>query len=205
MTKMRLALALLAALPLAAAAADPPPAPAGPRPAPIVAVVDMNKVLEGSKLAQQLQGRLRGLEESIRAQLDPLAKSIQEKQAAFDQNQATWTPDQRAKEAEAIRAMDQQFQSAQRQAQEAYGQQRDALANQMRAALNPVVDALAKEQGWDMVMTHPGSDLLWFASRLDASALVVERLNALPAVPPAPQGAAPAPKAETKAEPKPKK
>lgn len=204
MIQMRLALALLAALPLAAAAADPPAAPVSPKRAPVVAVLDMDKVLAGSTLAQQLQGRLKGLEESIRGQLDPMSKTIQQKQADFDRNQATMTPEQRTKEAETLRSMDQQFQMAQRQAQEAYTQQREALANQMRDAINPVIEALAKEQGWDMVMSRPGTDVLWAAEWLDASALVVERLNALPPKAPPSMGAAPAPKAETKPEPKPK-
>lgn len=176
----RLALAptLLLALGTAPFFADDPPASAeAPKKAPVVATLDMDKLLKQAKLAQQLETRLKGLEESIRAQLAPMESQLNQKKANFESNQDAFTPEQRTLEAQGIQKMEQQFQMAQRQAQEAYTRQRDSLAGQWRQALDPVVDAVAKERGWDMIFTRPGADLLWSAEWLDASALVIERLN----------------------------
>jgi len=195
------ALALLTVLPLSLSvrAAAPPSAPA-PTPdvsrPPIVVVVDMSKVIEGSKYAQMLQGRLKGLEDSIRRQLDPMQQAVEKKRTDFESNQASMAADVKERESQALADMERQLQIAGQQAQQAYNQQRDSLAFQMRQALEPVLDTLGKEKGWDLIVTRPGSDVIWSSQRLDVSALVIERLNAqpMPATPAAAPTQAPAPK-----------
>lgn len=177
---LALALAISVALPLAAA--DPPAAPAkpGPRPALAIVTVDYNKVMGGCKYAQRLQARLQGLDESIRKQLEPMVKEFREKQAAFQTDATSMPPEQRSKEEADLKMMEQRLNIIQQQAQQAYSQQRDALAQKMRDFLVPVVEALSKERGWDMVLSRTGNDVVWAGSAVDASDLLVERLNAVP-------------------------
>lgn len=169
---------LLAALCTAPALTTEPSPKAETAKAPIVATLDMEKLLKGAKLAQQLEARLKGLQEAIEAQIAPMDQEYQQKRATFESNKDAYSPEQRTLQIQELQKMEKQLQDAQRQGQEAYARQRDALSTQWRQALDPVLDALGKEQGWDLVFVRPGNELLWSSARLDATALVVERMNA---------------------------
>jgi len=205
LTRAALVTLSLLSLALAVPAADPPvvpaPAPDVSRP-PVVVVVDSNRVLEGSKYAQMLQGRLKGLEESIRSQLGPMQESYEKRRTEFEAGQGSMTPEQKEQAARSLADLESQLQNAGQQAQQAYNQQRDSLAFQMRQALEPVLDALGKEKGWDLILSRPGADLVWYAKRLDVTDLVIERLNAQPMPEAKPAAASPAAAPSAGAKPK---
>jgi Skp family chaperone for outer membrane proteins len=160
----------------------------------------MNKIFQGSKLAQRLQSRLQGLDESIKQQLSPMIEAYQKRQSDFDSAKERLSEDQRAKEESALKDMQQQLSIAQQQAQQAFNQQRDALAKQMREQLIPAVEAIAREKGWDIVMTRNGADVIWASETVDGSDAVIARLNAAPMAPDA-AGASTAQAPATTAEP----
>ncbi len=167
---------------MAAFAADPPaPATAvSGKPCPVVAVLDMNKIMRESKLAQRLQSRLQGLDESIKQQLGPMMEAYQKHQSDFDSAKGTLSPEKRASEESSLNDEQRQLSAAQQQAQQAFGQQRDALAKQMREHLVPAVEAIAREKGWDIVMTRNGADVIWASDAVDGSSEVIAKLNAEP-------------------------
>ena len=192
---------LLCAAVMAFAADSPSPAQSAPgKPCPVVAVLDMNKIFQGSKLAQRLQSRLQGLDESIKQQLSPMVEAYQKRQSDFDSAKERLSEDQKAKEESALKDMQQQLSIAQQQAQQAFNQQRDALAKQMREQLIPAVEAIAREKGWDIVMTRNGADVIWASETVDGSDAVIARLNAAPMAPDA-AGASTAQAPATTAEP----
>ena len=191
MITRNLVCSVLAATCMAVSALGAGPAPQTPvasgKSCPVVAVLDMNKIFQESKLAQQLQSRLKGLDDAIKQQLGPMADAYQKRQSDYDLAKDKLSPEERNKEEEALRDMQQQLSTAQQQAQQAFNQQRDALAKQMREQLLPAVESVAKEKGWDIVLAKTGADVIWASDSFDGSDAVIARLNAAaPASPPTP-------------------
>ncbi len=196
MTTRNIVLSALAATCITLSSFSAGPAPQAPaasgKSCPVVAVLDMNKIFQESKLAQQLQSRLKGLDDSIKQQLGPMVDAYQKRQSDFDTAKDKLSPDEKSKEEAALTEMQQQLSTAQQQAQQAFNQQRDALAKQMREQLMPAVEAAAKEKGWDIVLAKTGADVIWASDSFDGSDAVIAKLNA--AAPPPPPSPPPATK-----------
>ncbi len=191
--KLAVSTLAVACLTLSVLAAGPVPeaSAATTKSCPVVAVLDMNKIFQASKLAQQLQSRLKGLDDSIKMQLGPMMDAYQKRQSDYDLAKEKLSPAERDKEEAALRDMQQQLSTAQQQAQQAFNQQRDALAKQMREQLMPAVESVAKEKGWDIVLAKTGADVIWASDSFDGSDAVIARLNAAqpPSPPPPPPSA----------------
>ncbi len=189
----RLALVIASALlAVAAMAADPrQPAPAAAK-APgkprTVALVDMNRVFRESKAALQIQAQFKAWQDGVMADVQPKVDQLKKDQEALqDPKLSPADKEKMTKEAEALQ---QELGQKQRQAQQEFQAKQQAAGAQLRAQVDPILDALGKEYGWDVVL-NKGDQTLWLADGVDQTDLLISRLNA--ATPDSAPAAAPVP------------
>ena len=178
------ALALVACFALACKTAGPA-APAttsgkGAKPAkanPVVVVIDVERIMHEAKLSKTLQEDLKTWAEGMQGQLRARAEEIQKAEAA------------KSKPAKEIEAQKQELFQMQQAAKQEFQGRQEAAADRMKKAFDPLMQTLAKENGWDVVLNKNEQVTIFASNALDQTDFVIQSLDAAPA--PAP--AAPAP------------
>jgi Skp family chaperone for outer membrane proteins len=167
--------ALAAGLLLAACKGPSAPATAGgnasPKPLkanPVVVVLDMNRLIGESALSKTIDQELRSWAGSKQAELQARAQSIQRAEAA------------QAKPAE-VDAMKRELYQVQEMAKQEFQQRQAGAADRMKKAFDPLVQSLAKENGWDVVLNKSDQVTIYAGDALDQTDFVLARLNAAPA------------------------
>ncbi len=156
---------------------------------PVVVVVDMGQIVRESTLSKQIQAKLQSWGEGMRAQMEPKIKAYQEKEAAFKKDEAKLSSADKAKRSQELDALRGELQQMQTKAQQEYQQRQQAAGERMQAAFGPLMDSLAKEKGWDVVLNKGQQDVIWASDAVDQTAVVLARFNAQ--APAAPAAAAP--------------
>jgi Skp family chaperone for outer membrane proteins len=148
-----------------------PSGSAGPKPAkanPVVVVLDMNRLIGESQLSKTIDQELRSWAEAKQAELQGRAQSAQ---------QALGTG---AKPAE-VEAMKRELYRMQEAAKQEFQQRQTAAAERLKQAFDPLIQSLAKENGWDVVLNKNEQLTIYVGETLDQTDFVLARLNAAPA------------------------
>ena len=150
-------------------------------PTPVVAVVDVNQIMQNSEAAKSIKGQLdkarAGFQQSIQGKNDELRKL----EGDLQKQRSVLSPEafqQKEKEFE------QKVADAQRETQDRRNKSEEALGKaqlQVETALNQVVDQIAKERGITLVL--PRQAILHAEPEMDITPEVMKRLTAkLPSV-----------------------
>ncbi len=176
-----LALVLVSFLAVACKTANPAgPATSstGAKPAkanPVIVVLNVERIMHESKLSKDIQADLKSWAEGIQGQLQSRAEVIRKAEAG------------KSKSPKELDAMKGELFQMQQQAKNEFQQRQEAAADQMKKAFDPVVQRLAKENGWDVVLNENEQITIFASNALDQTDYVIQQLNAAPAPTAAPE------------------
>jgi len=147
---------------------------------PVVVVLDMDRLMGDSNLSKGLHEELKAWAEGKQAELKARAEAIQRAEAA------------KAKPAE-LEAMKRDLFQMQEMAKQEFQQRQTGAADRMKKTFDPLVQSLAKENGWDVVLNKNEQLTIFAGDALDQTDFVLARLNKAsdakaPAASPAPAG-----------------
>jgi Skp family chaperone for outer membrane proteins len=175
MNKSVYAAALAAGLLLAACKGAPSPAApggnAGAKPAkanPVVVVLNMDRLMGDSNLSKGLHEELKAWAENKQSELKARAEAIQSAEAAKEKPAV-------------IESMKRDLFQMQEMAKQEFQQRQEEAADRMKKAFDPLVQALAQENGWDVVLNKSEQLTIFAGDALDQTDFVLARLNAAPA------------------------
>jgi len=174
MKKTLLAASLLACLTLACKAPSAPATPSGgasAKPAkanPVVVVLDMNRLMGDSNLSKSLHEELKTWAENKQSELKARAEALQQAEAAREKPAVT-------------EAMKRDLFQMQEMAKQEFQQRQEEAADRMKKAFDPLVQALAKENGWDVILNRTAEGTIYTGEALDQTDYVLAKLNASPA------------------------
>lgn len=158
----------------------------------VVVVLDMPRVVRESNLSKTVQADFQAWGEGVKAGLQPKANALQAKQAALQSDGAKLTPERKQAAEKEIADLQGELAQAQQKAQQEYQQRQQAAEVRLRTAFDPVLDAVAKENGWDIIL-NKADRLVWSSDAVDQTEIVLARFNAAYPAPSAPAPSAPAP------------
>jgi len=148
----------------------------GKMPAPIVAVVDVQKILEQSLAAKsvqkQLETRRSKFQSEIEGEENGLRQAEQELSKSRDQLAADIYADREQQLRQRFLVVERHVQARRKVLDQAFT---DSM-NAVRTALEDIVGALAKERGVNLVLVK--QPVLWVDPPLDITDEVLARLNA---------------------------
>jgi Skp family chaperone for outer membrane proteins len=166
-------------LPGGAQAAGPQPAASavapGKLPVATAAIVDYQRILRDAKAAQSIRDQI---EARRKAYLDQLSKEEQRlhlEDERLAKQRAVLAPDVFAQQRDAF---EEQVQAAQRLAQEKRRELEaasQAALNSVRQVVVEIVDKMADERGFNLVL--PSSGVLLFSPKIDLTDEVLQRLD----------------------------
>jgi Skp family chaperone for outer membrane proteins len=153
------------------------PAPATPasssraKPAkanPVVVVLDMPRLMGDSNLSKSLREELKTWAESKQSELKARAEAVQQAEAAREKPAV-------------IEAMKRDLFQMQEMAKQEFQQRQEEAADRMKKAFDPLVQTLAKENGWDVILNRTAEGTIYTGEALDQTDYVLVKLNAAPA------------------------
>ncbi len=133
--------------------------------APVVVVVSVDRVARDSVRAKKAISEVEDYAKSVEDQLDRLALEIQ-----------TASADPRRNPAE-VNTMKARWNRMRQTAQEQVDLRRRKAEDEIHGALEEALKALAKEQGWDLVLRQDRHAALWAGAPLDETDLVIRRMD----------------------------
>jgi len=195
-----LALALTLSALAAGSKASPNEDAKATRKTPVVVIVDMARIYKDAKISKQIQADFQKWNESLRATYQKKLADLRAKQEDLKKNEAKLSKDEKDKEEKAIDAAQKDMSQLQMQARQEFQKRQKAAEEKLHAVLDPLLDKLGKEHGWDVILNKGAKDLVWNSGAVDETDLILKRLDA--ATPEAPASPAPASK-DAKPQPKP--
>jgi Skp family chaperone for outer membrane proteins len=154
--------------------------PKPPKANPVVVVLDMGRLMSESALFQSLQQELKTWAEGKQNDLRTRAQALQAQSAGM-----------KPAEVEAARR---QLLQEQEIAKQEFQRRQGEAADRMKKAFEPVIQSLAKENGWDVVLNKNEQLTIFVGEALDQTDFVLARFNATPTGAAAPAAPAPATK-----------
>lgn len=156
----------------AASAAPPPP---GGAPTARILMIDMRRVMAGSKVGQDIQRQVEALKAQAQSELKGEEASLRSEETQLQQQAAILAPDVKARRIKDFQAKAQAFQLK--------VQQRSGLIQggvikaqqQIEQALGPVLQGIMKERGATVLLDR--SSILLAPNSIDVTSLVVQRLD----------------------------
>lgn len=158
----------------------------------VVVIVDVSRIARESNLAKSVQAEFQAWGDGVKAALQPKGEALRAKQEALKTEGAKLTADQKQVREKEIASLQAELNQVQQKAQQEYQQRQQGAEERLRAAFEPVLDTVAKENGWDVILNKTDR-LLWSSEAVDQTDQVLARFNAAYTIPPV--AAAPAPAA----------
>lgn len=149
----------------------------------VVVVVDVSRIARESNLAKSVQAEFQAWGDGIKAALQPKGDTLRTKQEALKTEGAKLTADQKQVREKEIAALQLEMSQLQQKAQQEYQQRQQGAEERLRAAFEPVLDTVAKENGWDVII-NKADRLLWSSDAVDQTDQVLARFNAAYTIPP---------------------
>jgi Skp family chaperone for outer membrane proteins len=181
MKKIIVAALAVVLLPVNAAVAVQHKAAANSLPAPVVAVVDVQRILQESLAAKSVQKQLEGQRAKVQAEVAGEEKKLRQAEQALVKSRNVDAPDVYAEKEQGLR---QQFLEVERQVQSRRKALEQAFTDSMnvvRKSLLDNVNDLAKERGANIVIVK--QQTLWTDKTVDITDATLARLDkALPRV-----------------------
>ncbi len=155
-----------------ASAAPPPP---GGAPTARILMIDMRRVMAGSKVGQDIQRQVEALKAQAQTELKGEESSLRSEETQLQQQAAILAPDVKARRIKDFQAKAQAFQLK--------VQQRGGLIQggvikaqqQIEQALGPILQGIMKERGATVLLDR--SSILLAPNSIDVTSLVVQRLD----------------------------
>lgn len=157
----------------------------------VVVVIDMAKIVKESNLSKSVQAEFQTWVEQVKAALQPRAETIRTKQEALKNEGDKLTADQKQTREKEIQVLQTELNQLQQKVQQDYQTRQQMAEDKLRKAFDPIVDALAKENGWDIIM-NKSERMVWNSDAVDQTDLVLARFNAATPAPAAAPAATPA-------------
>ncbi len=156
----------------------------------VVVIVDVSRIARESDLAKSVQAEFQAWGDGVKATLQPKGEALRVKQEALKTDGAKLTADQKQVREKEIATLQAELNQLQQKAQQEYQQRQQGAEERLRAAFEPVLDTVAKENGWDVILNKTDR-LLWSSEAVDQTDQVLSRFNSAYTIPPV--AAAPAP------------
>jgi Skp family chaperone for outer membrane proteins len=132
---------------------------------PVVVVLDMNRLMGDSKLSKSLHEELKNWAESKQSELKARAAAVQQAEAAKEKPAV-------------IEAMKRDLFQMQEMAKQEFQQRQEEAADRMKKTFDPLVQTLAKENGWDVILNRTAEGTIYTGEALDQTDYVLAKLNA---------------------------
>ncbi|WP_295399798.1 OmpH family outer membrane protein [uncultured Thiocystis sp.] len=143
-----------------------------------VGYVDMQKVLEQSKLGQRLQEQLRKEFEPKARQFAEDEKQIQTMQQSLERDKALMSKDQLAKKEKEIQALIADYQKKTMPIQQELMKVQQEKGREIVGPAREAVNAVAKQKKLGMVVERGLSGLLYLDESLEITAEVIKEIDA---------------------------
>jgi Skp family chaperone for outer membrane proteins len=189
------------------AAAQPAPAPAPPPPFPAgakIAFVNLQQVANLSGEGKISTGKVQALMQKKQNEAQAKSKALADAQAKLQTSGGIMSEAARAQLEKDIERMNVEGQRFQQDAQAEINELSQQLQNEFQQKLFPVLEAVSKEKGIEVLLSAADAGVVWAEAGLDLTLDTVKKLDAMaaakaaapaPAKPAAPPPAAPAPAA----------
>jgi Skp family chaperone for outer membrane proteins len=187
--------------PAAPAAAQPPaPAPAPPPPFPAgakIGFVNLQQVANLSGEGKVSTGKVQALMAKKQTEAQAKTKALADAQAKLQSSGAILSDAARAQLEKDIERMNIEGQRFQQDAQAEINELSQQLQNDFQQKLFPVLEAVSKEKGIQVLLSAADAGVVWAEAGLDLTLDTVRKLDQMTtaARPPAPAAAAPRPAA----------
>jgi Skp family chaperone for outer membrane proteins len=155
-------------------------------------MIDMGKVFRESKLSKQIQAEFKAWDDSVRGQAQPKITLMQQKQQALQDSQSKLSAGEKDKLGKEVQDLQSELNTIQSKARQEYQEKQGAATQKMQAKLQPVIEALATENEWDLVMNKADQNAVWSSEALDQTDLILAKLDAQTPDAPAPAAVQPA-------------
>jgi len=143
-----------------------------------IGYVDMQQVIEKSKLGQQAQRTLRKKFKGKQQELAKEQQSIRQLQETLDKDKVLMSKEELSKRTAAIRKRRKTFQQQVAKFQKELAQEETRLANRVLEPAPAIIAAVARDKRVSVVFERRQSGLLYIDKGLDLTAEVVKRLDA---------------------------
>jgi len=182
-----------AAAPPAPAPAPPPPFPAGAK----IAFVNLQQVANLSGEGKISTAKVQALMQKKQAEAQAKSKTLADAQAKLQSSGAILSDAARAQLEKDIERMNIEGQRFQQDAQAEINELSQQLQNEFQQKLFPVLEAVSKEKGIQVLLSAADAGVVWAEAGLDLTLDTVRKLDSMAAAakPAAPAAAAPRPAA----------
>jgi len=183
------------------AAAQPAPAPAPPPPPPFpagakIGFVNLQQVANLSGEGKISTGKVQALMAKKQTEAQTKSKALADAQAKLQSSAGILSDAARAQLEKDIERMNVEGQRFQQDAQAEINELSQQLQNEFQQKLFPVLEAVSKEKGIQVLLSAADAGVVWAEPGLDLTLDAVRKLDAMaPAKAPAPAAAAPRPPA----------
>ena len=181
------------AAPAPPAAAQPAPAPQPPPPFPAgskVAYVNLQQIANLSGDGKISTAKVQALMQKKQAEAAAKTKQLADAQTKLQQSGALMSEAARGQLEKDIERMNVEGQRFQQDAQAEINELSQALQNEFQQKLFPVLEAVSKEKGIQILLSAADAGVVWAEAGLDLTLDAVRKLDTMPAA--APKAAAPA-------------
>ena len=141
-----------------------------------IAYVDVRAAIENTKEYQAGIERLKALQAKRQKELDALRRQIEAKQEELDKKAMVLSPEKLSRLEEELKDLRKQFERRREDAQEELREKKMRLDMRMMKRFREVLEAYAKEHGYDFVFGRPV--LLYAAPSHEITAEITKRLDA---------------------------
>ena len=187
------------ATPAAAQPATPPPPPPFPAGAKI-GFVNLQQVANLSGEGKISTGKVQALMAKKQTEAQTKSKALADAQAKLASSAGILSDAARAQLEKDIERMNVEGQRFQQDAQAEINELSQQLQNEFQQKLFPVLEAVSKEKGIQVLLSAADAGVVWAEAGLDLTLDAVKKLDAMaPAKAPSPAAAAPRPAAPTPA------
>lgn len=191
--------ALLALVPAAGVMAQAASSPAAAAKKPtVVVVIDRARIIQESKVYQEIQDEYTAWEEGFRAKVQPRVELLRAKQRELgvgpenegqDPESKPKLPEaERAKLQKEIDELKAEIDKYQVDGRKAYEEMQKAGSQRVMATLRQVIDKLAAENGWEVVLNQDDLNVVWYVNAANQTEAVLAKIEKAkkPAAAPAP-------------------
>lgn len=142
-----------------------------------IGVVNLPEVMTTSKKAKKAQGKLNRILSKKQKTIDAKKKKIMQMETALKNPSAVDTPERRRKALMAYQQAVQAIQQEMMQHQQELLKKEKAIMGPVLKKLRNVLDAYAKEKGFDLIMAKGDRGVLFNTKALDVSGEIAKRMD----------------------------
>lgn len=145
----------------------------------IVGVVDVENVAKQLKETEEADKVIRDMSKILNDSLVKLQEDFQKRVEQYQKQQGMMTQDQKTKEETSLKATQDQLVQLRQNMLDEIGKKRDELLTPIRAKVKEAIDAVAKEEGMNLVIekSPTNSVVLYVEDKYDITFRVIDRIK----------------------------